>query len=936
MKILKKILKITGIFLIVLIAAVILIPIIFKGKILEIAQAEANKNMNAIVKFEDLNVSMIRSFPDISVELVNLSIVGKDAFANDTLVKFKSFYAGLNLMSVISGDKIKVNAIILDSPKFNAKVLADGTANWDIALPDTTTTVKDSTFADTAESKYAISLKKFEIKNCDVTYDDKVGNMYARIKNFNFLLKGDMTQDLTNLDIKTAIDSLTVQMGNVKYLKKAKLGFDSKIAADIKNMKFKFEENEFRLNDLALGFDGTVEMPDTNIVMDVKFKTKKTKFKSVLSLIPAIYAKDFATIKTSGDFALNGYVKGTSNSTTIPGFGVYLAVNNARFQYPDLPKSVENINIKVKVDAKEGTGEYMKIDLQKAHIEMAGNPVNAKLIANMSPADISMDGNVEGKIVLSSLKDVVPLEGMDLNGTVTMNLNYKGNLSDIEKEQYDKFKANGELGIGNFVMKSEGTPDVKISKMQMDFSPQNVNLKQFDATAGKSDFHLTGTIDNLLSYVFKSETLKGSFNFSSNLIDANEFLSGDEATTGEKTEPATAQTDTVSSGAVEIPKNIDFVLKTNLNKVIYDKLDITNINGLISLKEGVASLNQLKMNMLQGSLALSGKYNSQDISKPKADFGLDISKFDIHETYEAFNTVQTIAPIAKNCNGKISVKMTLNTILNKDMMPVMNTVNSKGRFKSDNIGIKNNKIFGLIADKTKQEKYRNPSMKNVNVGFKIENGNLTVEKNTMKIAGSEVTVEGTQNLDTKINFDLGMKLPKGAATNVLSKLPLKNVPDQIEVTAKIGGTSTKPKIIGFKSNATDGVKKQVEEKIEEVKENLKEKAKKILADAQAQADKVMAAARASAKKVRETADKAGKRLISEADKQGKALIKKAGRNPLKKRAAKIAANKLTKVAKNKAKKLNSEADKKAKVIINTAQKKSDKIMKTANDKVKKL
>jgi anionic cell wall polymer biosynthesis LytR-Cps2A-Psr (LCP) family protein len=59
MKILKKILKITGITLLVLIAAAFLIPIIFKKQITSLVKKEINKSLTAVVDFKDVSLSLL-------------------------------------------------------------------------------------------------------------------------------------------------------------------------------------------------------------------------------------------------------------------------------------------------------------------------------------------------------------------------------------------------------------------------------------------------------------------------------------------------------------------------------------------------------------------------------------------------------------------------------------------------------------------------------------------------------------------------------------------------------------------------------------------------------------------------------------------------------------------------------------------------------------
>ena len=57
----KKILKITGITLLVLIVALIALPFLFKDKLVKMAKEEANKNLNAKVDFGNFDLSIISS-----------------------------------------------------------------------------------------------------------------------------------------------------------------------------------------------------------------------------------------------------------------------------------------------------------------------------------------------------------------------------------------------------------------------------------------------------------------------------------------------------------------------------------------------------------------------------------------------------------------------------------------------------------------------------------------------------------------------------------------------------------------------------------------------------------------------------------------------------------------------------------------------------------
>ena len=96
-----------------------------------------------------------------------------------------------------------------------------------------------------------------------------------------------------------------------------------------------------------MNFSGMVAMPGDDIETDIQFGTDKTSFKTLLSLIPAMYTKDYQDLKTSGDFSLKGSAKGTYSDadSTLPDITLALSVSNGLISYPDLPEQINNINV---------------------------------------------------------------------------------------------------------------------------------------------------------------------------------------------------------------------------------------------------------------------------------------------------------------------------------------------------------------------------------------------------------------------------------------------------------------------------------------------------------------------------------------------------------------------------------------------------------------
>lgn len=467
----KKFLKITvGIFLFILLLLIVT-PLFFKGKIERLVKEEINNQLAAQVDWGNFSLSLIKHFPNVSVGMSELSVVGVEKFQGDTLLYLDDFSLSADLMSAIGGS-LSVEHILIDKPLVRAKVLADSTVNWDI--------VKASELAeeeiDTLESEnsdFTINLKSFEINDAVISYEDQTMDLDAEIQHLNLDLSGDMSAATTQLQLESSIDAVNVTMENTKYMNKVKVSLVAGILADMTNMVFSFEENDLMVNDLNLGFDGSVGMLDEGYQLDVKLAAKETTFKSLLALIPKEFLTDLENVQTTGTLALEASAKGIyKDADNLPAFDAVLRVENGQIKYPDLPKSINDINISVLAHNTGGSPDNTITNIEKFHFELGQNPFDASLMLMTPVSNAQFKGGMVGVIDLGSLKDAIPLDSFDIKGIVDADVTLDGNMAMIEKENYEAVQVNGQMKLDDFYYSSADLPDVIISQALMSFSPQ--------------------------------------------------------------------------------------------------------------------------------------------------------------------------------------------------------------------------------------------------------------------------------------------------------------------------------------------------------------------------------------------------------------------------------------------------------------------------------
>ena len=835
-KILKRFFIAVGILILLVLAAAIIIPVFFKDKILAVVKKELNDQLNATTDFKDVELSLFHHFPQLSVSIEGLSIVGKDAFKDDTLISSKSIEVSLDLMAAING-KYEIKNIGIVNPRIHALVHTDGAANWNITKP------APPTPSGTPSKPFELKLKKYSIENGFIEYNDEQGKMHAIIENLNHSGSGDFSSDAFTLSTKTTADAITFINGNVPFLHKVKTAINLDLQIDNKTSKYSFNTDKIQLNGLKLSTKGYVQMPDTNSMnMDISFNTPSNDFKDILSLVPGVYQSNFKDIKTSGKLTLNGAVKGTYSKKQMPAYKVSLGVQDGMFQYPDLPDKVSNIQILLNVDNPDGVTDHTVVDLQKGHIEFGGQPFDMRLLMKSPVTDQWIDASAKGKLDLTQVQKFVKLEaGTKLSGMIAADVSVKGSMAAAQKKQFDKIDAAGTISFTGISYASKDYPDgVMLNSMTLTFTPKNVTVSNMKGAYMGTNFAGDGAINNFLGYYLHNEALSGAFHFSADKVDANKFM-GTSAT----------PTDTTKKTATTVflvPANLDIELNAEVGSIKYDNMTITGAKASMAIRNEVVALQNLSGSALDGTFKMDGFYSTKkDKKNPDIQFNYTLTNVDVQKTYTTFNTVQKMMPVAKYVSGRVSSTLNLDGKLGADMMPVTNTLTGKGIMNLIGCTLSNFPVTDQLADKLHLTQFKTIKVQDQKIVFAFANGRVTIEPYKMKIGDIDAEIAGSHGFDQTMNYGVNLAVPRammGTEANnmvngLLSQAAGKGVPvklgDKVNLAVKIGGTTTSPKIeTNLKNVAGDAVntvkeeiKKEVAKKVDSVKTVVKDTLKTI-------------------------------------------------------------------------------------------------------------
>jgi hypothetical protein len=771
----------------VVIILLAVLPYLFRDRIAARVRTEIAKSVNADVRWEGVGIGLLRNFPNVSFRLNDLAVINQKPFEGDTLLAMRQFNVVLDLASVLrnvmSGSPIVVREVSLQRPVARLRVLKDGTANWDIMKE------QPAEQADTSKA-LAVSLRHLAVDDADITFDSRESDLAAALAGLNVDLNGDFTQDRFDLGTRVKAEQVTVRFAGMTYLDKVAVGLDTDVGADMRAKRFTFDNDQLRLNDLILAFSGSVGLGDVNTAIDLAFSTPSTEFGEILSLVPAVYAKDFDKVQTSGKMSVQGKVKGEYGPKAFPALAIRAQVENGSFRYPDLPLPARDIALDLAVDNPGGDVDRTVVKVDRFHVVIGQRPLDARLALSTPVSDPEVQLTAKGAVDLADVRRTVKLEDIEeLAGLVSANFSVHTRKSWVDAGQFDRVSASGVLDASHVKASGAALPHpVSVDTTQLRFTPRRVELPTFVARIGNSDVRANGSLENLIGFALRDDVLRGQATVASNKFDLNEWRSDEESQT------------------IPVPANVDFTLGFSAKQVLYGKLDITNARGRVLVKDQRVTLDDFRMNMLGGGMLANGYYETTTPAKPTFAFDVDVDSVDIPSAFSSLATVQQLVPLAKYARGKFSSKLALNGPLAENMTPVFDVLSGSGQFTTAGVAIQDFPPLEKLADAIHVEQLRDPMMRAIKAAFTIEKGRLFVKPFDVNVGDVARTVSGSNGIDQSLDYDLALAVPTSllgsSANQAISKLAANagragidlGSAEAVSIGVKVTGSITNPTV----------------------------------------------------------------------------------------------------------------------------------------------
>lgn len=816
--IMKKILKILGIILLIFIAILVAIPFVLESKIDSIVQNYADENLNAELSFDDIGLSLISSFPKAEVNIKNLKLKNIAPFEDETLATAKSVSFEMGIAELFKGSEepLIINEILADELLLVLQTNTTGAVNYDI-VKESEPNNGNSNFN---SSEFSFDIKNYQINNSALTYIDEEAQINVFLTEINHSGKGIFSGTTSQLDTNTEAN-MSLSMDSITYLNNNNIKLDALIDLDLDQQTYTFKENKGYINALPLEFSGYVQLLEEGQQLDLSFTNPESSFKHFLAIIPKEYAKNIENVNTTGNFTVNGIIKGLVSETTIPTLDINIHSDNAAFKYPDLPKGVDNISIDVSVKNTTGHIDDTFVDINQFDFKIDEDVFKSEAHLKNLTGNMLVNANVDGVLNLANLAKAYPIElENELSGILKGQINTSFDMEALDTNAYQRIKNNGSVSITNVVFSSDALVNpLQINKAGLTFKPGTVSLNSFEALLGKSDFSATGSITNLLGFLLSDKKLEGNFNLVSNTFAVSDFMVEDETNTSTSSNTESKSEDT----ALKIPDFLDCSISAVANTVLYDNLTLKNVKGQLLIKDQTAQLNNMTTDLFNGQLGLSGSVSTKD-AQPKFDMQLAMQQFDISQSFKGLEMLKALAPIAKILEGKLNSTIDISGLLDNTLSPDLATItgNVLAEIFTRKVKASESPLLSSLDRQLNFIDFETIDLKDFKTKLSFDKGQVSVQPFTINYKDIPIEVSGGHSFSNTMNYNLVLQVPAkylgGEVNRLIGKI---NDPEvnkiSIPITANLAGTLSSPNIT---TDLTSGVSNLTQQLIEIEKQKL--------------------------------------------------------------------------------------------------------------------
>lgn len=732
----------TGIF-IFLLTLLVTLTYIYQDEVKGYVIGEVNKRVNTpiIVKPEDIDITIIKSFPDVSVIFKNISAL--DAIVSekrDTLLKAESISLGFNILDLFHGN-YSIHHIEIENGRINVRVDEKGKDNYHFLKETEATSETDTSHVD-------FELDEISLTNVVCSYSDKKSNSVYQVNFHSLIFTGEFGKE--QYDFGTEADFVVekIILGKSTYFKNDPGSIDIVIAINNETGQYKVSRGKLKIAELGLDVTGNFSEQKKNYLLDLAVKGDDIDLPAALSLLPSSYTSDISDFKSTGEFYIDGTIKGLFGDSVTPDVITKFGIQSGTFGRKDGSVKLKDITMDGIFSNVKGN-DGIQINSFKASSEKS-KFTGSFLMKNFDHPKYGT--KLSGHIDMAELQEVLAIDTIEkTSGTLDLAFEASGSPAkgaSLTAKDFRAFKTSGSATFTEGVFKLKGQSfQVDSINGKLLFDGNNVAAQGFFLRAGNSDVSMNASVKNLLGYLFtEKEVLDISGKLVSKNLDLNKLLNSEKAQ--DKHQEDTAY-------RLVMPERLRLNLNTVVNHAVFRKFEAKDLDGVVRLNNQRLTADPISFKSMDGSFTGSGMIDGTREDSLLITCNADIQSVNIYKLFyqmENFGQGDDTTITCNNVRGNLSSRVNFASLWGNDL-----NVNEKKIYTSADLTITNGELINfkpleVLSKFIKLDELKDIKFKNLHNTIEIKNRLINIPQMQINSSALNLTMSGTHNFDDTVDY----------------------------------------------------------------------------------------------------------------------------------------------------------------------------------------
>jgi len=330
-----------------------------------------------------------------------------------------------------------------------------------------------------------------------------------------------------------------------------------------------------------------------------------------------------------------------------------------------------------------------------------------------------------------------------------------------QKDIFLQWIVKGYVDINQcLVTMPEFTHKIEIPSVKMDFDPETFSIKESSMKIGKSDFQLTGNLNNVLSYFRGDSILRGKFNFVSDKTDVAQLMS---LTSGLGTYDSTSvnvqentSVDTVSTGPYMVPRKVDVILNADVKLATLGVDSATNIRGAVQVNDGILLLDGLTFDTPAARMQLTAMYRTPRKNHLFLGFDYHMLDVEISELLTMIPDIDTLMPMLRSFGGRGEFHIAAETYLDSLYNVKKSTLRGASSIKGNNLVLMDGETFSEIAKKLRFNKRTENKVDSLSAEFTFFRNEIDIYPFLIVMDKYKAVIAGRHNFDMTFDYHVSV------------------------------------------------------------------------------------------------------------------------------------------------------------------------------------